>query len=43
MSLTIEQVFAQAGKEEMAHVFDTPIHYVVLNRKDNTWTLDLIN
>jgi len=43
MSLDIAQVFEKAGSEEIAYVFDAPVHYVVFTRKDNVWDLDRIN
>ena len=40
MSLTLAQVIEQAGSQEVAYVADEPIHYLVLNRPDNTFTSD---
>ena len=40
MPLSLEEVFKKAGKEEIAYVYDAPIHYVVLTRFDNTWTIE---
>lgn len=42
MPMTIDQVLAKAGTEDMVYVFDAPIHYVVLNRKENTWNCERI-
>ena len=42
MSLSLEQVFAKGANEDIGYVFDAPIHYVLLNRPDNTWTLESI-
>ncbi len=33
----------KAGKEVLAYVQDGPIHYIVMTRKDNTFTLDWLN
>ena len=43
MPLTIAEVIEKAGKEEMAYIYDAPVHYVVFTRPDNTWNLDRIN
>ena len=43
MSLTLVQVIEKAGSQEMAYVEDAPIHYIVLNRKDNTFDSDRID
>ena len=48
MSLSIEQVFdrANATRDEetrIAYVFDDPIHYVVLTKEDNTFTIPFLN
>lgn len=40
MPLSLDEVFKKAGKEEIAYVNDAPIHYVVLTRFDNTWTIE---
>ena len=41
-TLTIAQVAEKAGKESISYVFDAPAHYIVLNRKDNTFDLDFL-
>ena len=33
----------KVGSDEMGYVYDAPIHYVVLNRKDNNWNFARIN
>ncbi len=43
MSLTLNEVFEKVGYEGIGYVFDAPIHYIVLNRKDNTWNQARIN
>ena len=43
MPLSITQVIEQVGSDEIGYVFDAPCHYVVFNRKDNTWNVDRIN
>ena len=43
MTLSLKEVLERAGKEEMAYVYDAPMHYVVFTRKDNTWDLTRIN
>ena len=43
MSKSLAEIFALAPAEEIGYVFDAPIHYIVLNRKDNSWTLDRVN
>ena len=42
MSLSLAEVFERAGRQEMAYIRDGVIHFVVLTRKDNTWTTDRI-
>ena len=42
MPLTLAEIFAKAGTNDMVYVYDAPVHYVVLNRKDNTWNMDTI-
>jgi hypothetical protein len=42
MPLKLSEVLAKAGKEDMVYVHDAPIHYVVLNRKENTWNMERI-
>lgn len=42
MSLTIAQIIDSARGEDMAYIYDEPIHYVVFTRKDNTWDLERI-
>ena len=41
-SLSINQVFARAAGEDMAYVRDNCVHYIVLNREDNTLDLHAI-
>ena len=43
MTLSVKEVIERAGKEEMAYVYDAPVHYVVFTRKDNVWDTDRIN
>lgn len=43
MALSLDQVFAKVEPDSIGYVYDTPIHYIVLNRKDNSWNLDRIN
>ena len=43
MPLTLQQVFAKAGKEEIAYVNDGVFHYVVFTRNDNTWNMKRID
>ena len=43
--MKLAEVFAQVNAQEdkeMGYVFDAPVHYIVLNRKDNTWTQSTI-
>ena len=42
-SLTLSQVFAKAGKDDISYVRDGPIHYIVMTRKDNTLNMDIAN
>ena len=50
MTLSIEQLFKKAEEQleatddegEIAYVFDNPIHYIILNREDNTVHLPFI-
>ena len=35
--LNFNMLLAQTGDDELGYCYDAPIHYVVLNRKDNTW------
>ena len=42
-TLTLSQVFAKAGKDDISYVRDGPIHYIVMTRKDNTWNMDRVN
>jgi len=43
MALSLDQVFAKVEPDSIGYVYDAPIHYIVLNRKDNSWNLDRIN
>lgn len=43
MPLSISEVIAKVADQEMGYVFDAPFHFVVFNRKDNTWNMDRIN
>ena len=43
MSLSIPEVFSKVESDTIGYFFDAPIHYIVLNRKDNSWTLDRVN
>lgn len=36
-SLSLAQVFEKAGSANISYVYEAPIHYIVLNRKDNTF------
>ena len=42
MSLSLQQVFQKVGKAEVGYVFDAPIHYVVFNKGQNTFTTEKI-
>ena len=41
--LKLADVFAKVEADEIGYVFDAPIHYIVLNRKDNSWNMERIN
>ena len=43
MQLSIAEVISKVEPDTIGYVFDAPIHYIVLNRKENSWTLDRIN
>ena len=43
MSKTLDQVFAEAKPNDISYIYDAPIHYIVMTRKDNTWNIDRIN
>lgn len=40
--LTLDQVFASAGSQKIAHVRDGDIHYMVLNTKLNTISVEVM-
>ena len=45
MSLSLNEVFDKVNAQAdptMGYVFDAPIHYVVLNNKENTWDMKTI-
>ena len=45
MVLSLEKVLAKAkvANEEIAYIYDAPVHYVVLTKQDNTWSWESIN
>ena len=44
--MSLEQIFAKVGEEaileSIGYVFEAPIHYIVLNTKDNSWNMTKI-
>ena len=40
--MSLEQIFAKVGEEAIGYVFEAPIHYIVLNTKDNSWNMTKI-
>ena len=36
-------MFEKVGSDEMGYVYDAPIHYVVMNRRDNNWNYERID
>ena len=43
MSLSLTEVIGKVKPDSIGYVFDAPIHYIVLNRKENSWTMDRID
>ena len=44
--LSLEEVFQKAKDEDIhgiGYVFDKPIHYIVLNRNDNTFDMKFLD
>ena len=41
-TLTLTQVAEKAGNEPLSYIFDAPVHYIVLNRRDNLFDYDFI-